>query len=300
MTEQRPHWADIPEPKPSWLKDEEPDPNMDETDQLILDLTKKLEDQNEELSRTKALLQQREQELKEANETILELSESDLELNEARDMMASAEDKVKEANNTLTSADATFQAAKQEQKNYAATKKKIDEEKAAWDQTKQKQRDSIQALKDKHNKEFNERVKKKVSADVLKYKSVFFAFTLYGILMTVYAYIINGGMADIKAIISFITDNVEAEKYIIAALPFIIPVIMAVIGLVMMSKKKLEFLTMRTLYFTLGLLLIVGVVSGIVREYTDEWNFLALFFYVSAIRMLLIGLLGNEKTNTYY
>lgn len=228
------------------------------------------------------------------------MSESDLELNEARDMMASAEDKVKEANNTLTSADATFQAAKQEQKNYAATKKKIDEEKAAWDQTKQKQRDSIQALKDKHNKEFNERVKKKVSADVLKYKSVFFAFTLYGILMTVYAYIINGGMADIKAIISFITDNVEAEKYIIAALPFIIPVIMAVIGLVMMSKKKLEFLTMRTLYFTLGLLLIVGVVSGIVREYTDEWNFLALFFYVSAIRMLLIGLLGNEKTNTYY
>ena len=150
------------------------------------------------------------------------------------------------------------------------------------------------------NKEFNQRVKKKVSADVLKYKSVFFAMILYGIIMTVYVYIINGGMADIKEIISFVMDKMEAEQYIIAAFPFVIPVIMAVIGLVMMSKKKLEFLTMRTLYFTLGLLLIVGVVSGIIREHTDGWNFLALFFYVSAVRMLLIGLLGNEETNTYY
>ena len=52
---------------------------MDETDKLILELTERLEQQNEELSQMKALLQRREQELIEANETIIELSESDLD-----------------------------------------------------------------------------------------------------------------------------------------------------------------------------------------------------------------------------
>ena len=63
--------------------------------------------------------------------------------------MASAEDKVRRAKDTLSNADAAFKAAKQEQMDYADTKRKIDEEKAAcWDETKKKQRDSIQALKE--------------------------------------------------------------------------------------------------------------------------------------------------------
>ena len=213
--------------------------------------------------------------------------------------MASAEDKVRRAKDTLSNADAAFKAAKQEQMDYADTKRKIDEEKAAWDETKKKQRDSIQALKEKHNKEFNEIVKKRVSAEVLKYKSVFLAFTVYGIILTVYLYILNGGMSDIKMIANFIKDNFEAEQYLVAVLPLIIPVGMAIIGLLMMNKKKITFLSMGTLYFTLGLSAFIAVFSGFIRENAEDWNFLALFFYVSALRMLLIGILGNEKTNTY-
>ena len=272
---------------------------MNEQEQLLMELTNKLEAQNKELSQTKALLQQREQELREANETILELSESDLELNEARSLKEEAKDIQDSASNTLAAAQRERAAANKTLSDSEEDRQTIANEKAAWEETKRQQEVSVQKKKNNLEKAYSGRVKKATGAGIMRFKAAFIAVTMYSIIISAVLYLKNGGAVDIEKIIDWFRTYIEEENYIVAVLPTVVPLIIMIIGFVMMKKKDIEFLNMRTLYFELILLALCVTLSGLIRTQTADYNFIVVFYYVSVIRIILKAFLGNEKTGSY-
>lgn len=220
--------------------------------------------------------------------------------------MSEARELKEEATRALTSAGDERKQAQEEK--YAAQKliddkqkelETIKNEQEIWENTKKKHYEKLEELKNKQNSAYQERVKKSVDAAIIRYKSIFFVFTIYGLVLTVYLFIQNGGIADIAGILSWYIKNLNSQP-VLAVLPTIIPIILGVIGVLMMKRKEIPFFSMKTLYFTLFLLMVIAIGSGYLRKITTGWNFIVIFFYFEAIRTVMVGLTSSEKSSNYY